>query len=80
MKPPKQKPLSELMLQVEEFNQRHKIGDIVQARHSLSQPYFDVTINHPATILGGHTAVGWFNELSGCHNLDFIREKPVANV
>lgn len=76
MKRPKQKPLTELMLQVEEFNRTHELGDIVQVRRSYSQPFFDVTIKHPATILGGHTAVGWFKELSGCHSLDFVRDKP----
>ncbi len=72
---PKQKSIEELQKQVDLFNERHFVGDTVQARHSLSQPYFDVTVKHPATILGGHTAVGWFNELPSCHSLDFVRDK-----
>jgi len=77
-KMPKQKPLHELMLQVEEFNRKHNFGDVVQVQQTKSDPWQDVTIKHPATILGNHTAVGWFKELSGCHNLDFVREKQKA--
>ena len=38
------------------------------------------TITHPAEVLMGHTAVGWFEGVSGCYSIDDrVREvKPAA--
>lgn len=75
-KRPKQKSIATLQRQIDLFNSKHKVGDTLQARHDEHQPWIDVTVRHAATILGGHSAVGWFHELVGCHSLDFVREKP----
>ena len=34
----------------------------------------EATVTNEATILGGHTAVGWFSGISGCYKLDRARK------
>lgn len=58
---------------VDDFNSKVKVGDSVQAQKTKSSVFETVTVKHEATILGGHTAVCWFNEFSGCHNMEFVK-------
>lgn len=70
--PPKQKTQQHLNLEVENFNLKYKVGDKVNLLTD-SGDIQEVTVKHPATILGGHSAVGWFKEISGCYQLDRVR-------
>lgn len=54
------------------FNQKYKIGDVVQLEMD-DKSIKEVTIWHEATVLGNHTAVGWFKEISGCYLLSRVR-------
>lgn len=69
----KKKSLKTLQQQVEKFNLRFKCGDKVKLRQDAYSDWEEVTVRSPATILGGHSAVGWFKEKSGCHSLDFVK-------
>lgn len=64
----KQKSLKKLQEQVDKFNNAYAVGCKVDLKLDSGEVK-PVTIKHKATILGGHTAVGWFEEISGCYNL-----------
>lgn len=67
----KQKPLEELQKQVDLFNGTYGIGCKVDIKLDSGEIQ-SVTVEHEATILGGHSAVGWFEEISGCYSLDRV--------
>lgn len=68
---PKQKSQRQLQSEVDKFNEVHKIGDKVKLKLDLGEER-EVIIRHQATILGGHTAVGWFEGISGCYALSSV--------
>lgn len=69
----KQKSLNQLQKEIDNFNSKHSVGSEVKLMLDDGEVK-TVTINHKATILGGHTAVGWFDGVSGCYNLNSIVE------
>lgn len=70
---PKRKTQAELQKQIDTFNATHAVGSIVTVKLDDGQT-LDVEVEYPATILGGHTAVGWFKhpEISGAYALDRV--------
>lgn len=68
------KPLSpqQLQNQVNQFNAAYSIGDKVEVLKSRSgdETFIDV-IKHPATIMGGHTAMAWLVG-KGSYDLTFV--------
>lgn len=68
MKQPSQEQLEK---QVNTFNEIYSIGDKVRL-HVDDNSVKTVTVSNKATILGGHSAVGWFEEISGCYSLDNV--------
>lgn len=69
----KQPTQRELEDQVNYFNGRYPVGSKLKLKKDSGQ-IIDVTVRHVATILSGHSAVGWFEEVSGCYSLDSIIE------
>ncbi len=67
-----QKSRKQLALEVENFNLKYKTGDKVKLELD-SGGIKEVTVKYPASILGGHSSVGWFNEVDGCYQLDRVR-------
>ncbi len=65
------KSLPELQKQVDDFNAKYNIGALVHISTS-ENTHKDCTVKAPASILGGHSAVGWFNEITGCYSLDKV--------
>ena len=57
---------AQLEKQVLKFNQKYTIGDTVGINSKT------LTVSAPASILGGHSAVGWFKEISGCYSIDNV--------
>lgn len=72
---PKQKTLEQLQAIVDDFNSKKTIGDAVQVNTGTrNQPVWkDCTVRGKASILGGHSAVGWFNGVTGCYDLEFVQ-------
>lgn len=68
----KQKSLAKLQKQVDEFNSIYAEGSKVNIKRDSGEIQ-SVTVAHKASILGGHSAVGWFEEISGCFSLDRIQ-------
>lgn len=67
----KQKSQKELQAQIDKFNSTYGIGckvDIQKDDGSI----ICVTVANKATIMGGHSAVGWFQEIRGCYSLDRV--------
>lgn len=67
----KQKSLKQLQFEVDKFNATYKVGDTLLLEKDSGEKQ-TVTVYNPATILGGHSAVGWFEEISGCYSLDRV--------
>ena len=68
---PRQKSQRQLELEVENFNLKHKVGDKVQLRLDKGEVK-EVTVRHEATIVGGHSSVAWFEEVSGSYQIDRV--------
>jgi hypothetical protein len=56
---------------VQIFNAIHKVGDKVNLKMD-DDSIQEVTVQAPAQIIGGHSAVGWFIEISGCYALERV--------
>ena len=69
---PKQKSLATLQKEVDAFNANFKPGDKVKLKTDEGT-IIEVTVRFPASIMGGHSAVGWFEEISGCYMLDRVQ-------
>lgn len=61
---------------VDEFNRLYKPGQ--QLTLTTDQGRRIVKVWHPAEVLGGHTAVGWFHEITGCYAIAG-RVQPLPN-
>lgn len=73
MKPPKQKSAADLQKQIDLFNSAIKPGDTVNVKDDDGNTFQDI-ISHPATIMGGHTAMAWL-EGKGSYMLDRVLSK-----
>lgn len=62
--------LKKLQAQVDSFNQKYAVGDKVKIRKPGG--HMEVTVKYPASIMGDHSAVGWFKEISACYDLDCV--------
>lgn len=68
----KQKTLAHLERDVFVFNHTYRVGDRVKVEMDNGEIKV-CTVASPATVMGGHSAMGWFEEISGCYSLDRIR-------
>jgi hypothetical protein len=61
---------AEIRLQriVDDFNARFPVGTRVFLRKD-SGPVV-TTVSHAAVVLGGHSAVAWFEGVSGCYDVE----------
>lgn len=69
----KQKSLKQLQKEVDAFNAKYKVGDDVKVKLDTNE-IIVVKVEYPATILGGHSSVGWFQhpDISGCYSLSAV--------
>lgn len=67
------KTLKTLQREVDEFNKLCPVGTEVIVTKDLGEEV-RTKVWHEATILGGHTAVGWFEGISGCYLLSRARK------
>jgi len=54
---------------VDEWNAKYPVGQKVRVRLDSGEVK-ETTTRYEATVLSGHTAVGWFNGIRGCYCLD----------
>ena len=57
---------------VREWNEKYPVGTPVIVTKDDDTEIRTVT-THEATMLGGHTAVAWLKDISGCYSLDRVR-------
>lgn len=57
--------------QIDRFNSEHPVGSLVMVRLDSGE-LRAFTVRHEATALGGHTAVGWFDGITGAYALDRV--------
>jgi hypothetical protein len=69
----KQHSLKQLQKQVEEFNSNYPIGTPVRLVDSASN--IETKVRTEAQIMGGHSAVAWFEGVSGCWDVSYV--KPI---
>lgn len=65
MRQPSQKKLQKI---VDSFNAKFPVGSSVLLRKDSG--IIETTVRAPAEILGGHSAVGWFDGVVGCYAID----------
>lgn len=58
---------------VDQFNASCPVGTKVSVMMDDGS-LVETTVRHEATILGDHTAVGWFEDISGCYMLSRARK------
>lgn len=68
----KQKTLKKLQKQVDAFNEKYPMGSTVML--DKGGEVVHVKVKFPAQVLYQHSAVGWFEGISGCYSLDMITE------
>ena len=56
---------------VEVFNRKHSVGSPVTVIKDLGE-IVETSVQHPADILGGHTAVVWLEGISGAYILNRV--------
>ncbi len=57
---------------VDDWNNKYPVGQkVIVTKDDLSE--FETVTSHPAQVLEGHTAVGWFKGISGCYLLERAR-------
>jgi hypothetical protein len=63
---------SQLERMVERFNKNFPVGSKVMLRKGVGDEAVEVetSVTAPATILGFHSAVAWFEGVVGCYSID----------
>ena len=56
---------------IDRFNRDCPVGTTVLVEKDNGEK-IKTKVKHPATILGGHTAVGWFEDITGCYILNRV--------
>ena len=67
--------LKTLEKQVKRFNQEFKVGDKVQVRKDDGS-IIHTMIRGQAYVLGGHSAVAFLHDISGCYSIERIAREP----
>lgn len=57
---------------VNDWNKKYPVGQKVMVLKDDGSEVKTIT-THEATMLGGHTAVGWFKDIKGCYALQRVR-------
>ena len=71
-KAPKRKTQEQLQSEVDAFNARFKVGQMVKVEKDSGNTVID-HVRYPASIMGGHTAMAWL-EMSGSYILERVSE------
>lgn len=66
-----EKKLQQLQKQCDDFNAKHKPGDLMTVRKDIGEPVTG-SLRYQAQVLSGHSAVAWVTGVSGCYDLDRI--------
>ena len=68
----RQPSLSQLNSQVDEFNEKYKVGDMLMLKLDTGETK-QVKLQTPAKVMHGHSAIAWFEEVSGCYLINRVK-------
>jgi hypothetical protein len=71
---PKQPSRKQLDAIVAKFNEAYPVGTPVFLRKDSGE--VATTVTYPAEVLSGHSAVGWFEGVSGAYSIEDNRVRP----
>jgi hypothetical protein len=63
---------------VQRFNQRFPVGATLRLRRDSG--WTTTRVRAPAEVLEGHTAVGWFEGVTGCYSIESDRIEQVCRL
>lgn len=63
-----------LQAQCDEFNRKYPVGTTVMLQKDGVEDPVKTTVRHEAYILSGHSAVAFFEGVSGCYLIDRVSE------
>ena len=61
---------------VQKFNRQFPVGTAVMLRKGTVE--IATVVRAEAEVLGGHSAVGWFEGVSGCYSIENKRVRPMS--
>lgn len=70
---PQKKSLETLQQEVDAFNLKYPVGSKLKLKLDFGGA-IEVVVRNEASILGGHSAVTWFEGIAGCYSLDKVVE------
>ena len=76
MRLPKRKSVRELQRIVDKFNERFPVGTKLVLRKDSGE--VETEVRAPAEVMGGHSAVGWFEGVSGAYSIEDQRIRELA--
>ncbi|HEY6950146.1 MAG TPA: hypothetical protein VI146_06010 [Nitrososphaeraceae archaeon] len=62
----------ELQKKVDEFNIKYPVGTDVYLTKDNGE-IMQTKVKYPASVMGNHSAIGWFENVIGCYSLDRIK-------
>ena len=65
--------LKQLQSEVDTFNAKHKVGDMVKLKLDTGETK-DVKLQTPAQVMQGHSAIAWFEGVSGCYLINRVQD------
>lgn len=69
-----QRSLQKLQHQCDAFNEKYPVGASVLLKKDGVDVPIKTSVRHPAYVLSGHSAVAFFDGVSGCYLIDCVRE------
>lgn len=64
----------------EEFNDAHKLGDVVHYAEVMGDPMEEREIAGPAFVMGGHSAMVRFKGKTGCYSVQHCQKIPATHL
>lgn len=75
-KPRKQPTVAQLQKLVNKFNRRYPVGTPVVLCKDSGE--VNTKVRAPAEVMQGHSAVAWFEGVSGAYSIENDRVQPIA--
>ncbi len=65
----------DLQKQCDDFNKKYPVGTDVLLKKDFDPVLFKTKIRSEAYVLSGHTAVAFFEGVSGCYDIESVKGK-----
>ncbi len=68
--------LKKLQKLCDDFNRIYPVGTAVRLKKDFVDEPVDTKVTHEAYVLSGHSAVAFFEGISGCYHIDCVIGRP----